>query len=119
APQAVLDKAGVEQRRQRVAQLETHRGSALGDETHRRHPFPWRAMARSHVPGRPHWILATASLGEDFLANQKSEFDADARKADALAAHLAAGGYIMKARPLAGVTPPGALRSRPSTLAPR
>src|SRR5262245_33429170 len=55
-------------------------------------------MARDHVPGRSDVVLAAASFGEDFFANQQSEFDADAGETDALTPNFVTGGDVMKMR---------------------
>ncbi len=43
-------------------------------------------------------IFAAPRLGQDFLANQQAEFDADAGKADALTSYFGACRDIVKTR---------------------
>ena len=95
--QRALDEAGIEQRRERVRQLERHRGAAFGDQPRRRHPLPRRLVTRGQVPAGRHVALAAPRLGQHLLAEQQPELDAHAGEADALAARLGAGGDVMVA----------------------
>jgi hypothetical protein len=81
-----LDEPAVEQRRQGVAEPETHRRAAFGDEPRRRHPTPRRAMTRHQVPPRGHVRLPAPAFRDDVLAHEEPELDADAGEADAVAA---------------------------------
>ena len=101
AAQRGLDVAGVEQRRERVAQPQADGGAALGHPARRLHPAPRGLVARSQPPARGHVAVGAPRLGQHLLGDQQAQLDPHAREADALAAGLGAGGHVVVARQLA------------------
>jgi hypothetical protein len=62
---------------------------------------PGCPMVRCQMPARRDVRLPAAALGDDLLAHEEPELDADAGEADAVAARLRARGHVVIARQLA------------------
>ena len=58
-------------------------------------------MARRHMPGARDMSFAAARFGNHFVAHQQAELNADAGKADTVAANFAARRDVMVARQFA------------------
>src|SRR5439155_16783495 len=100
-----LGESGVQERRERIAELEAHGSAALGDLPRRRHPLPGRLVARGEVPARRDVGLPAPRLGDHLVADQEAELDADAGEADSLSARLGARGDVVVTRQLAALHP--------------
>src|SRR5205823_6064634 len=72
-PERRLHEPGVEERRERVLELQADGRAALGHEGLGRDPLPRRAVARLEVPARRDVRLPAPRLGDHLLADEEPE----------------------------------------------
>ncbi|MFN7955337.1 MAG: hypothetical protein U0610_26675 [bacterium] len=96
ALQRGLEVARLEERRERILELERYGRPPLGDQPQRRQPAPRRLVARSEVPRRGDVLARASCFRDDLVAEQQAELDADSGEADALATSLGARGEIVE-----------------------
>ena len=88
-------------------------------EARRRDPLPRRAIARRQVPRGRDVRRAAPRLGHDLARDQQAQLDADAGKADALAARLRAGRDVVVTRQVAPLHPAPVVDDRQRRRRPR
>ena len=100
-----LDEAGVEERRERARQSESHRRAPRSGLPRRRDPLPRGPVTGGQAPAGCHVVLAGAGFGQHLLAHEQADLDADAGEADALSSDFGAGRDVVIARQLATAHP--------------
>src|SRR5256885_11445855 len=79
---------GGEQWREAGRKSKLHSGSLFGYEARWGNPSPRRALAPRERPRRREMVLAATRLGDDGVADEEAELDADASEANSFAACL-------------------------------